>query len=130
MPETIVPDPELTDPDELLALIEQDPNAFTEGRRNDDLVNWFLATRIRDLKQDPLIDPMSRRLDDYIADFSRVRLTLEQSSHLQCWYNMTWARKIEQLYYHYGSEDQVYRLAYYWIPMSYRKLVVNTAPLF
>lgn len=123
----IIDGPLSMDPKLLLDTIEQDPDAFLTGRRNDDLVNWFLARRMYELQCPG--DPKEWSVDHYIEEFEDIELNGDQLRALETWDFMSPARKIEQLYNHYGSIDHLKGLAYYWLPMDYQPLVINTDPM-
>jgi hypothetical protein len=115
-----VSDPLAYDAWTLLQAIEQGVDSFTEGRRNDDLVNWFLIKRIHEIQQAPSIE--HRKLMKYVDAFHDLKLSSRQRTDLQYWDRMTPERKIEQLYLHYGMFNTPEQLAYYWVPMCYQML--------
>lgn len=94
-------------------LIERDPEAFREGRRNDDVVNWWLAKRIKDLK-----DHQMQTCYMYQAEFSKLILTEKQTRDLNRWSDNP-AHKLEVMFQHYGHITEPERLEYFWIPQDY-----------
>lgn len=102
------------DPQELLTMIETTSDAFTAGRRNNDIVNWFLAKRLLDLSERN--DPSDIV---YVDDFNHMRdgLTDAQQDSLDFW-DEDPLRKIKTLYAHYGKLHAS-SLHAYWMPMDY-----------
>lgn len=112
----------------LLETIENDPDAFTVGRRNDDVVNWFLAKRMAENDTPGGLDKYPLR--KYVEAFNQLELTVEQDESVYKrwgWESMSPERKIAQLWNHYGHITDLQKLAYYWIPVAYR--VIGTAPV-
>lgn len=119
-------------PDVLLKAIESDPDSFAEGRRNDDVCNWFFAKM--------LVEEMdgSRGMRDdqfYVDEFQKLydhRLSRFQKDSLYRW-DDSWDSKIENCFRLYHglpiiSEGEARRsvkgivIAWLWIDQGgYRK---------
>jgi hypothetical protein len=86
-----------------LMAIEQDPNSWTPGRRNDDMVNWFLAKKLVEVYTPG--GPDKRPLREYLMEFEALPKSKAQLDSLFTWNfdGMDAERKIRQLYQHYGA---------------------------
>jgi hypothetical protein len=115
------------DPSELLRIIESDPKAFTEGRRNNDLVNWFVAKRLVELEhtdsrtnngRDSL-----RKCVEYESDFHYLieAATAEQYTSILEW-DTDPDEKIRRFHRGYGTMN-AWAMSYLWLPMDYQSLV-------
>jgi hypothetical protein len=102
-------DPSIYEPDHLVKLIENTPDAFTEGRRNNDMVNWFLAKRAADSRQDYLAIE---------ADFEAM-IELKWPAKMNSLYLFHWEEKIQKLYRSYRQIHQPSYLYSLWLPMEY-----------
>jgi hypothetical protein len=116
----------------LLQLIEEDPESFTTGRRNDDIVNWFLVKRAIDLQVPG--DSMKLHINAYHDAFDKLKQKLSsvQIADLRDWNfsdGMSADCKINQLYGYYGYVTTLEELRHYWIPMTYRQIPCNTEPM-
>lgn len=101
---------------DLLAIIEHDPEAFTQGRRNNDLVNWFITKKLIDLdsEQQPKV------WTEYVDDFKDMRENLSnmQKQHLTHWTeDAEW--KVRVLTEHYGHWSHDKAIINLWLPMNY-----------
>jgi hypothetical protein len=108
----------------LIRMIEEDPNSFTQGRRNDDMVNWYLAKRIHEV----LTQHAKRAHFAYIADFKLLKLTHVQFDALRDWDfrdAVSVDRKIHQLHQAYGTIDRLPYLSNLWIPAFYNKVLTT-----
>jgi hypothetical protein len=111
---------DLLDAEAMLEAIEQEPFSFTIGRRNDDLVNWFLAKRLIEVLTPG--GPTRRPMIEYVRAFEVIEKSDLQKSSLRdwCYDGMSAELKIRQLHQHYGFMTNPQLLRSYWIPMSYR----------
>ena len=121
-----IEDPLLFDAYRLIQMIEQDPEAFSIGQRNDDIVNWFFAKRIYELKQDPPLKV--RPVRSYLDDFDNLKLTEMQLRDLREWESSS-DEKIIRLHNSYGHIMDPKRIQKLWIPVYYNELV-KTEPMF
>ena len=114
-------------PGELLQTIESDPKAFTKGRRNNDLVNWFVAKRLVELDgadsrtnhgKDSL-----RKCVEYESDFHYLieSATAEQHTSILEWETDP-DEKIRRFHRGYGTMN-AWALSYLWLPMDYQGFV-------
>jgi hypothetical protein len=110
-------DPLIHDPFVLLTGIETDPHSFQMGNRNDDLVNWFIAKKIYELKQTPPVE--FRPVSAYISDFDGLELSVDAVHDLRNWGGMSPAIKIGMLHRYYGKVIDMQQLRNLWIPMAY-----------
>jgi hypothetical protein len=114
------------DPRVLLQLVEQDPDSFTIGRRNDDLVNWFIAKRLTELPAN------QKPVREYVSEFDDLKnkLTAGQRSDLRAWHydRMSSEQKITRLWSAYGWMCDGDQLQNIWISTNYR-VPVNTEPM-
>ena len=115
MYKTVV-NPSLYPTSALLAMFDDTPDAFIQGRRNNDMVNWFIAARMRDLEAGARKDEI-----DYIAEFRKLweGLSREQGDSLSSW-DETPEDKIRRLYQHYRHITDSDGLVRLWLPMDYR----------
>ena len=104
-------DADPSDPQALLERIETEPGAFLPGRRNNDIVNWFLTML--------LIEP-GRDTEYYTSKFEVMMrsLTPTQQYSLASW-EIDVADKIRTLNYHYGHLTSPGMIMSKWIPMDY-----------
>lgn len=105
----------------LHTVIENTPEAFTEGRRNNDIVNWFLAVRLRDIESPIVSDLSAFKMDErYWNEFTEIlsRLTDEQRTSLMFW-DESPRNKINTLVYSYYKIEDPMALARLWLPMEY-----------
>ena len=102
--------------EEMLNLIENSSTSFTEGRRNDDIVNWFLAKRLVEIDAGTSI----RTQQAYVNDFMRMtgKLTKKQQDDLDLW-EVHADQKIRILYDYYGKRNTVDGLHYLWLTQDY-----------
>jgi hypothetical protein len=107
-----------------LKQIEQDPKSFTLGRRNDDVVNWFLAKKLVEIHTPG--GPDRRKVMEYIAEFEMIEKSGLQKDSLREWNydGMNAERKIRQLYQHYGHLTHAGELESYLISVSYRPIKI------
>lgn len=122
----IISDPTTIDPVVLIGMIENSPTAFTNGRRNNDIVNWFIACRLSQLAMGTLFHgayPMSQEFKRRFIELQRHGLTPVQNDALDRWDEEV-ADKIGRLCYSYyhRSADQ---LATLWLPMDYKVVQVH-----
>ena len=100
-------------PWELLEKIEQTPWAFLAGRRNNDMVNWYIAQRLNGIaKKNHLVE----RFKDWMAEL--VRDQDPRVVSLRSW-DESWEKKLNILfdaYWHCGDEE----LKGLWLPMDYQ----------
>lgn len=106
----------------LLSLIQGTPDAFTVGRRNNDMVNWFIAKRLIDLEAGERPDRSYRAIEKaYVSDMGILmsrQFTRTQQDDLGSW-DERWVAKIERLamaYGHLRTPEALYNL---WLPMDY-----------
>ena len=97
-------------PKDLLKFIESTLDAFTMGRRNNDVVNWFIARRLIDTNEN---EGNIEEAFHYMLD----RLSQGQKQDLQLW-EENWEWKLRLLFKRYGrlTRTQLYDL---WLPMEY-----------
>jgi hypothetical protein len=107
-----------------LKQIEQDSDSFTPGRRNDDVVNWFLAKKLVEVLTPG--GPDRRRATEYVSEFERIPKLGKQVRSLRDWNydGMNAEKKIRQLYKHYGHLTHAGRLESYLISVSYRPIKI------
>ena len=116
-----VVDPQDYEPKDLLRLIENDPESFTAGRRNNDMVNWFITKRIVDLENrfeaGLTAYDINRR---YLEDFKEMMsgLNAVQLNALSDW-ETTWTNKIGTLVDHYHGYRDIWNLYHLWLPIDY-----------
>lgn len=98
----------------MLARIENDPQAFRVGRRNNDIVNWFLIM---------LLCHPGRNKRFYRDRFKDLlsRLTADQRHDLDTWEDQPYG-KIEDLWHYYGRLSEPSAIMNYWIPVGYAPL--------
>jgi hypothetical protein len=110
------------DPRVLLIRIEATKDAFTEGRRNNDMVNWFIAKRLVDLAAGEDESRSHAQMSDaYRRDFKNlmmIELTQDQRFSLTSW-DEKWTTKIDRFCQAYGYLIDPARLHYLWLPMDY-----------
>lgn len=101
---------------EMLHLIESSSCSFTQGRRNDDIVNWFLAKRLVEIDSGYDV----RIEQAYIDDFKKLMksMTQEQLTDLNYWEDYP-EQKIQTLYDYYGKRNTVNELHYLWLTQDY-----------
>lgn len=116
----LVEDPTKYNPSTLLRVIESDPEAFTAGRRNNDLVNWFLAERLFEIES----NKPRQTLSGYLSDFDAAPLSKMQRHYLRGWGDSTPSLKIQSLYSYYCTLDNPFSLRDLWIPITYRMPVI------
>jgi hypothetical protein len=112
--------------DELLAAecrlkqIEQDFSSFTPGRRNDDMVNWFLAKKIVEVLTPGALN--KRPVREYLMEFEAIPKTKEQCDSLFRWNfdGMDTEKKIRLLWQHYGALTSAAAIRDLEISVSYR----------
>ena len=114
-------DPKDYAPEDVLAFIENDPQSFTPGRRNNDMVNWFIIKRVIELGHYTgggisTYDIAKRS----VADFKEMmaRLTGYQDQMLRSW-DTDWTHKMQILVDHYAGYQDIKYLYYLWLPMDY-----------
>lgn len=100
----------------LLEGIETNPESFTAGRRNDDLVNWYFAKLItlREASQ-------STSIYDIIEAFRTSQdtvLTPKQNRSLMSW-DESWTNKLRMCHRYYGDRSSADILTNLWIDQSY-----------
>ena len=125
MTRRVIAAPDIYTGAKLKEIIEHDPDTFTSGRRNNDIVNWFIACRLEDLEEDPLDFEMEtaaqleRRLK---ADFGSLmdRMTEHQQDSLICW-NESYEGKIRRLVQAYGYRENKNSLYSIWKTMDYKE---------
>jgi hypothetical protein len=115
----LVEQPLAYDPTVLLQMIEMDPYSFSEGQRNDDIVNWFFAKRLLEIRGPGTNGAFA--VQKYIEDFDNLRLSADQLRSLREWKDSTPKMKIEQLWAHYASIVDPKRLSDLWIPAYYNE---------
>jgi hypothetical protein len=110
-------DPSQGPPELLIEAITTDKEAFLPGRRNNDIVNWYIAWRLHHLKYgttvttDGLIDKMDAWLGSMDPDDPR------KISLVEGWDEDYW-KKLRLLHQHYGSYNS--QLLYgIWLMMDY-----------
>lgn len=110
-------DPSVYSARELLRFILNSPDAFCAGRRNNDLVNWFIARRLLDLAEGREVPA---DVAAYISEFESTMdcMTESQRHSLEIW-DEDWKRKLRTLAAHYGHLTLPASLQYYWLPMDY-----------
>ena len=121
-----ITDPRSMDSTDLLGMIEHDDDTFTTGRRNNDLVNWFIAKRLVDLdKGEPFGRSANDMYDVYTDDFGVLMkgMTDAQLDSLDLW-DENWESKILTLCTHYHGFRDVH-LRNIWLPMDYTVQTVN-----
>lgn len=118
MPTKIISFMDTFEPEHLLNIIETSPQSFGPGRRNDDMVNWFLAkamTRKGPGKRDWTKLEMQAEFEGLMND----RLTTAQRISLKGW-DEDPIYKIEILYAYYGGKGvEEIHLMSLWLPMDY-----------
>lgn len=104
------------DLNELLATIEGTPDAFTYGRRNNDLVNWFLTKKMISIDN----GGTHQWTSEYKKDFAelKTRLSKTQKDDLNEWIDGH-NSKIDTLYDYYGKVTDPAKLINLWLPMEY-----------
>jgi hypothetical protein len=108
-------------PHQVLSSIESTPEAFTDGRRNNDMVNWFVAKRLIDLEDDEPVGRSHReKVGVYIAAFRDLlsRMNHRQKMCMAAW-NENWEYKIQVLCEHYDQANDPGFLRYLWLAMDY-----------
>lgn len=113
--------------DDLLAMIESDPESFTMGRRNNDMVNWFIAKRLSEISDSRETAPALVRY--YEAAFNSVPLNGTQRDDLRIW-ECSVHEKIWHLHTAYAYIEQPAVLARLWIPQEYDLPGANNLSLF
>lgn len=110
-----ITDPLMYKPSVTLRLIENDPDSFTEGRRNNDLVNWFVVCRIGEIESG--IELRANRF--YVDDFNEMmdELSEKQVYDLKNW-SESYEAKLRNLHQYYGHHN-VTALRYIWQSMDY-----------
>lgn len=105
-----------------LKQIEQDPNSFTPGRRNDDVVNWFLTKKLIEVLTPG--GPDRRPVHEYLDEFALLKKTSGQTNSLRDWNydGMSAERKIRVLWQHYGIITNASTLESYLISIHYRSV--------
>ena len=103
-------------PADLIRMIESTPDAFTEGRRNNDMVNWYLAKAIEDMTDRGKI----RWVGDYIAEFNDLvdNFNPIQYEDVHDWEH-DYEDKLRDLSMYYGSATDTGYLSQLWLPMPY-----------
>lgn len=113
------------EPQRLLIIIEQTKDAFTEGRRNNDMINWYVAKRLIDLEAGERMGRLNKDiLGAYLVDFERYhdRMTQRQKDALRYWSeDPEW--KLENICKHYNKTNDPGYLWYLWLPMDYSMYV-------
>lgn len=97
---------------ELLRQVEDDPNAFMPGRRNNDICNWYFAHKIALEEQGKNAD-----FNDILRSFElmmNVRLRMDQCQSLNEW-PVGYAAKLLTVHNYYQDKDRQYILDYLWI---------------
>lgn len=97
-------------------VIETDPDAFLEGRRNDDMVNWFIVQKLINLESGEATMDKS----EFIDRFKKVHNRLPQPQKDSLWkWEEDWEYKIGTLFDYYGKVDDPAKLINLWLPMDY-----------
>ena len=107
------------DPQKLLDAIEATPDAFTQGRRNNDMVNWFIAQRIL-ARENGTSSPdyggnLVQAFDGLLSSLSPM-----QQADIRSW-STPWRSKLETLWRKYRHNTTA-GLCYLWLPMEYDDL--------
>jgi hypothetical protein len=97
-------------------MIENDDLSFTQGRRNNDMVNWFVIVRIGEMTDGHPLRPERYYVDDF-EEMMEDTLTNMQRKHLEAW-SESWRVKLGRLHRHYGSYN-INDLRHIWKPMDY-----------
>lgn len=117
----VVTEPLSIEPEDLLRMIESDPEAFAVGRRNNDMVNWFIAKRLVEQAASHLEDPFAtlRKCLLYKRDFHYLMeaASKEQLHSILDW-DMDPDEKIRRLHQAYGRVN-AFGLSYIWLAMDY-----------
>lgn len=120
MTSTTIMSPLQYEPADLMRIIESDPSSFTDGRRNNDIVNWYLARRMLELQSArPDNRVLWQKKEDCISDFKRIPLSADQQYDLATW-GETVSDKLWALNNHYDNITNVHILASLWLPMDYQ----------
>lgn len=98
----------------MIIRMRKDPQTFIRGRRNNDLVNWFLIMVI--------LEP-GKLVHHYIEEFRLFKksLTEKQQRSLDHW-DENWVDKIHSLYRYYGHAREVTDIMDTWIDQDYLTL--------
>ena len=119
MSDRLISDPYALTAQELLHAIESTKDAFTTGRRNNDMVNWYVAKRLVDMEMSSTFQTLGSFIERYQQDFSTMLLGLREIQQLdmKSW-ETGWAWKIQVLHEHYFNYDTD-QLRMLWLPMLY-----------
>lgn len=122
MSRVTITDPTQYEPVVMLRLIEQDKESFTYGRRNNDIVNWFVIVRIGEMSEGHKLRPERYYVDDF-EDMMEDSLTEGQVKALDSW-GEDYRTKIRRLHAHYGNRN-ITSLRHIWLPMDYEVTPVH-----
>lgn len=100
----------------LLAIIENTPDAFTNGRRNNDMVNWFLVQKMLNIDNGgPALST-----SDYVEKFRECMSNMSKAQQIDLKYwTDGWEQKIEDLTAYYGRLTNPQQIINLWLPMDY-----------
>lgn len=100
----------------LLEGIETNPESFTAGRRNDDLVNWYFAKLItlREASQSTSI----YEITEAFCTLLNTVLTPKQNQSLTSW-EESWTDKLKMCHRYYSDRSSTDILTNLWIDQSY-----------
>lgn len=93
--------------------------AFTNGRRNNDVVNWFLLVKMIELEEGGLTPP--RKEHEYAMLFRaevRPKLDGNRQKQLDYWDDGL-EQKLETLHGYYGKITDADQLRNLWLPADY-----------
>ena len=96
---------------QLLKELEENPVAFTSGRRNDDVCNWFFAKFVT-LRGDGETITLHRILNDFHTLIEKLSQT--QRDHMRYWDEDADA-KLEYCFTHYQEYSDDYLLEDLWV---------------
>ena len=93
----------------LLQAIEQDPQSFTHGRRNDDLCNWYFAHKLLEIEEGIKPDLYTLKHYHQLWREHNEIMNAEQRRDMDNWDNVF--RKLGVLYDYYNAteNDSVFR---------------------
>jgi len=111
-------DPKDYEPENLRLLIESDEDAFQPGRRNNDMVNWFIANRLYEIQTPHPVPWISNQTSQYVRQLAEGLRHNVQIDSLNEW-DIDWEWKMYVLCEHYGHYERPEDLYHLWIPMDY-----------